>query len=49
MSHVDLELIVDVGFDPMEDQPVGTLNLAIRLGVVDHGPIHMDSLGITEV
>ena len=49
MSHVDLELIVDVGFDPMEDQPVGTLNLAIGLRVIDQGLIHLDSASVVEV
>ena len=48
-SGVDLELIVDAGLDPLEDPPVGMLNLAIRLGVIDRSPIHLDYPGVTEV
>ena len=33
-ADVDLELVVDAGLDLLENQPVGALDLAIRLGVV---------------
>jgi hypothetical protein len=46
---VDLELVVDVGLDPLEDKPIGTLDLAIGFKVIDRGLIHSDSLGITEI
>ena len=46
---MDLEHVVEVGFDPLEDQPVGALNLAIGLGVIDRSPIHPNSLGVIEV
>jgi len=46
---MNLELVVDAGFDPLEDQPVGVLNLAARLWVVDCSPVHLDSPGIIEV
>jgi len=46
---MNLELVVDAGFDPLEDQPVGVLNLATGLRVVDRSPVHPDSPGVTEV
>ena len=46
---MNLELIVDAGFDPLEDQPIGALNLAIGLGAIDRSLIHLDSPGVAEV
>ena len=46
---MNLELLVDAGFDPLEDQPIGVLNLVIRLEVIDRSLIHPDSPGIAEV
>ena len=46
---MDLELIVDAGLDPLEDQPVGTLNLDVGLRLINRSPIHLDSLGVVEV
>ena len=46
---MDLELVVDVGFDPLEDQPIGVLNLAVGLWVIDRSPIHTNSPGVVEV
>ena len=49
MANMDLELIVDIGFDPLKDQPVSALDLAVGFEVIDLSPIHSDSLGIVEV
>jgi len=49
MANMDLELIVDIGFDPLKDQPVSALDLAVGFEVIDLSPIHSDSLGIAEI
>ena len=49
MVGMDLELVVEAGFDPLEDQPIGALDLAIGLGVIDRSPIHSDLLGVAEI
>ena len=49
MANMDLELIVDIGFDPLKDQPVSALDLAVGFEVIDLSPIHSDSLGVTEI
>ena len=46
---MDLELIVDAAFDPMEDYPIGALDLAVGLGVIDQTLIHPDLPGVAEV
>ena len=46
---MDLELVVDAGFDPLDDQPVGVLDLAVGLWVIDRGPIHSDFPGVAEI
>ena len=44
-----LQLIVDVGLDPLEDHPIGVLDLAIGFRVVYRCLVHLDALGVVEV
>ena len=44
-----LQLVVDAGLDPLEDHPIGMLDLAIGFGVVYRCPVHLDALGVIEV
>lgn len=46
---MDLELVVDMGLDPMEDQCVSMLGLAVGLEVIDRGPIYPNSPRVIEV
>lgn len=49
MTGMDVELIVDAGLDPLEDQPIGALDLAVGLRVVHRCLVHSNSLGVIEV
>lgn len=45
---MDPELIVDAYLDPLEDKPIGALDLAIGLRVVHRCLVHLNLLGVIE-